>query len=309
MAISVYNKYVWLLDTVRKAGDIGITFDEINEEWMRKDNQRLNGGEKIPRRTFHKWRQAIDEMFNVFIDCRRKGGYRYFIADPDELKKHSMSNWLLDTMSVSNLLIENIALKDRILLENVPSGLKFLPVILDAMKACKVLSMTYQGFSHDEPHAYDVHPYCVKLFRQRWYLVAFSTARHEVRTYAVDRIKALAPQRSKFKMPENFSPASFFSNSYGVMMGSEMPQDIKISVDAEQANYLRSLPLHHSQHEQVRGAEHSVFTFHLCPEYDFIKELLSMGRAVEVIEPASLRAKVAAIAHEMSNMYRRKECE
>ena len=86
-------------------------------------------------------------------------------------------------------------------------------------------------------------------------------------------------------------------------MGSEVPQDIKISVDAEQANYLRSLPLHHSQREQVKGAEHSIFTFRLCPEYDFIKELLSMGSAVEVIEPASLRAKVAAIAHDMGKLY------
>ena len=299
----VINKYVWLVDTIRKAGSAGITFEEINKRWLRKDNVELSGGVEIPQRTFHKWRNAVEEMFNIIIDCRRRGGYHYFIANPEDLNGHGMSNWLLDTVSVSNLLMQNIALKSRILLESVPSGLQFLPEILEAMNGNNVMTITYQGFWHEEPHTFDVHPYCVKLFRQRWYMVAYCPMREGIRTYAVDRIHAVTGTEETFVMPADFDSAGFFSQAYGVMIGDMAPQTIRISVDAFQANYLRSLPLHHSQREVERNEKCSVFTFHLCPEYDFQMELLSMGDTLEVLEPAGLRATIASIARKMNAIY------
>ena len=299
----IIDKYVWLMDTVRKAGGTGITFEEINEEWKRKDNQELSGGLELLKRTFHKWCVAIRQQFNIEIECKRKGGYRYYISNPENFKGHDLSNWLIDTISVSQLLMHNIALKDRILLENVPSGLQYLAEILEAMKSSHVISITYQGYWHEHPETLEVHPYCVKLFKQRWYMVAYSSKRSSIRTYSLDRIRNIKRRAAKFVMPGNFSPAVFFKNAYGVMQGSEIPRDIKIKVNAFQANYLRSLPLHHSQQETVKNMKYSIFTYHLCPEFDFRMELLSMGDEVEVLEPASLRDAIAAIAHNMNEMY------
>ena len=299
----IIDKYVWLMNTVRRAGDNGITLEEIKEQWLRKDNQHLNEGLELLTRTFHKWRKAISEQFHVEIECQRKGGYRYFIANPEVLQGNNLSNWLIDTIGVSQLLMHNITLKDRILLENVPSGLRFLPDVLDAMNSNHVIALTYQGYWHDEPHKMDVHPYCVKLFKQRWYMVGYSTSRQALRTYALDRILDVERLAKTFVMPAKFSPEVFFKDTYGVMMGGERPCDIKIKAKAIQANYLRSLPLHHSQKEIVKNLNFSVFTYHLCPEYDFVIELLSKGDEVEVLEPASLRDAVAAIARNMNKMY------
>ena len=299
----IIDKYVWLMNTVRKAGDAGFTFKEINQEWIRKDNQYLSDGLELLPRTFHKWRAAIRQQFNVEIECKRRGGYRYYISNPEVLQGHDLSNWLIDTIGVSQLLMHNITLKERILLENVPSGQHYLPEVLDAMKDNHVITITYQGFWHDKPCTYDVHPYCVKLFKQRWYMVAFSTSRQAIRTYALDRINGIERKNKTFKMPTDFSPAVFFKNNYGVMMGSEIPQDIKIQAKASQANYLRSLPLHRSQQEVARTLNYSTFTFHLCPEYDFLMELLSMGDEIEVLEPASLRETIAGMTRSMSDIY------
>ena len=299
----VINKYVWLADTIRKAGSGGITFQEINEKWLRKDNVELSGGVEIPQRTFHKWRAAVEEMFNVIIDCRRKGGYHYFIANPEDLKDHGMSNWLLDTVSVSNLLMQNIALKDRILLENVPSGLQFLADILEAMNSNQTLNITYQGFWHNTPVNYDVHPYCVKLFKQRWYMVANKVAEGIIHIFAVDRILDIKSKKETFEVPADFDPAGYFHNSYGVMIGTQVPQRIRIKVDGFQANYLRSLPLHHSQREESQDGRSSIFTYLLCPEHDFLMELLSLGDTIEVLEPVALRDEIAAIAQNMNKTY------
>lgn len=299
----IIDKYVWLMDTVRKAGDYGITFEDINKAWMRKDNQHLNEGVYLIKRTFHKWRLAIRQQFNIEIECKRTGGYRYYISNPENFHGHDLSNWLIDTISVSQLLMHNIALKDRILLENVPSGLHYLPLVLEAMNDNRVITITYQGYWHESPNTLDIHPYCVKLFKQRWYMIAYSTMRQGIRTYSMDRIHGIEQKEARFEMPENFSPTAFFKNAYGVMMGSKMPCDIKIRVKSFQANYLRSLPLHHSQQETVKSMNFSIFTYHLCPEFDFQMELLSMGDEVEVLEPASLRESMATIACNMNGIY------
>ena len=100
MAKNLLNKYVWLVETIYKAGHI--TFEEINEKWLEND---MSEGVELALRTFHKWRIAAEEMFGLIIECERKGGYHYYIANSDEIKSGSLRSWLLNTMSVSNLLI------------------------------------------------------------------------------------------------------------------------------------------------------------------------------------------------------------
>ena len=71
MAKNLINKYVWLAETIYKSGPI--TFEEINEKWL---DQEMDD-KPIPLRTFHKWRIAAEEMFNLNIECERRGGYHY----------------------------------------------------------------------------------------------------------------------------------------------------------------------------------------------------------------------------------------
>ena len=138
-------------------------------------------------------------------------------------------------------------------------------------------------------------------------MIAYCPLRDGIRTYSLDRIHAIERKETKFEMPDNFSPTVFFKNAYGVMMGSGIPRDVKIRVKSYQANYLRSLPLHHSQQETVKNLNYSIFTYHLSPEIDFQMELLSMGDEVEVLEPADLRADMAAIVRNMNDIYNNAE--
>ena len=93
---NLLNKYVWLVETIYKAKRI--TFEEINERWL--DNE-ISEGVELALRTFHKWRIAVEEMFGLIIECERKGGYHYYIANAEELKSGRIRNWLLNTISVA----------------------------------------------------------------------------------------------------------------------------------------------------------------------------------------------------------------
>ena len=137
MAKNLLNKYVWLVETIYKAKKI--TYEEINQSWLDND---LSESNPLPLRTFHKWRIAIEEMFGLIIENEQGGRYRYYIQNADELRSGSMRSWLFNTLTVSNLMIENVSIKDKVLFEAIPDGEQYLPTILEALKknlvVCKV---------------------------------------------------------------------------------------------------------------------------------------------------------------------------
>ena len=304
MASNLINKYVWLVETIYKA--TRITYEDINEKWIRSE---ISEGLELPLRIFHKWRIAVEEMFGLIIECERKGGYHYYIANADELKEGGIRNWLLNTISVSNLLIENQHLKDRILLEEIPSGQDYLYDITEAMKHSQIINMTYQSYWRTKSNNFNVEPYCVKLFKQRWYLVARSTYNNNVMIYSLDRIITLdVLADEKFKMPDSFNPTEFFSEYYGVIVDEEQTvEKVTFKVTSAQANYLRSLPMHHSQQEIKRTNEFSIFRIVIKPTYDFQQEILKNGEDIEVLEPLWLRNKMVKKIKGMWNKYNQKE--
>ncbi len=302
MSKNLLNKYVWLVETIYKAKRI--TFEEINEKWLENE---ISEGLDLALRTFHKWRIAVEEMFGLIIDCERKGGYHYYITNSDELKNGSIRNWLLNTISVSNVLIDNLHMKDRILLENIPSGQEYLADIIGAMKKGQCINMTYQSYWRDESNTFMVEPYCVKLFKQRWYIVARSPYYNKAMIYSLDRIlhlEVLVDER--FKMPDSFNPAEYFEEYYGVIIDDELNAErVKLKVSAGQANYLRSLPLHHSQQEIETTEEYSIFELKLRPTYDFQQEILRNGEDMEVLEPLWLREEIAGRIEKMCGKYKK----
>ena len=304
MAKNLLNKYVWLVETIYKAKRI--TFEEINEKWLAND---LSEGIELALRTFHKWRIAAEEMFGLIIECERKGGYHYYIANAHELKGCNIRNWLLNTISVSNVLIDNQHMKDRILLEEIPSGQEYLYDIIEAMKHSQIINMTYQSYWRTKSNNFNVEPYCVKLFKQRWYLVARSIYNNKVMIYSLDRIHTLdILANEKFKMPDSFNSTQFFSEYYGVIVDEEQTvEKVTIKVSSAQANYLRSLPMHHSQQEIERTCEFSIFRIAIKPTYDFQQEILKNGEDIEVLEPLWLRNKMANKIKGMWNKYNQKE--
>ena len=237
-------------------------------------------------------------MLDINIECATKGGYTYYLDnDMDEFHR-----WLLDAMSVNDTLLDNKSLSDRILLEDIPSSQTFLATILQAMREGKVLEITHKGFSNDEEKIFTLKPYCVKLFKQRWYVVGKNnySKDYPIRIYALDRIISIVLTDKTFKYPNDFNPKDYFKGFIGVIRDFDTDvEDIRLMVDASQANYLRSLPLHPSQKEMEQNDEYSIFTLRVRPTYDFIQELLRNGDTLEVIAPEWLRDTLAEKARKM----------
>lgn len=299
MAKELFNRYVWLIDLLQRYGRL--TRREIDELWMRSE---YSEGKPMARRTFMNYRQAIQEMFDVNIECA-PSTYEYYIEDPEALEGSGTRVWALNTLSVNTLLNESQELRDRIVLENIPSGQKFLRQVFEAMKESRMVWLSYHSFRRITGSRTLVAPYFVKLFRQRWYVVGLPAEERRIKTYALDRVTSLELSDRTFVYPEGFEPADYFKGCFGITYGEQPAEEVVLRVSALQANYLRTLPLHESQVESERGDSHSVFRYRLKITPDLVQELyaLSFWQA-EVLAPQSLREAVAARLAESLAGYR-----
>ena len=205
------NRYVWFVTTIYNRGPI--TLEEIQHRY----ESHFGRGEELSERQFHRYTDAVEELFDIEIKYSRtlRG---YMIADREGIDNMGMRKWLIQTFSVNNILHESQELKNRILLEDVPSGQQHLTTIVDAMREGVALSMTYHSFHREEPSTFEVEPYCVKLFELRWYMLGMSD---KLRIYALDRIKALEPTERKFKLPKKFDAEKVLEDYFGIIIGDE----------------------------------------------------------------------------------------
>lgn len=298
-ASELFNRYIWLVDLIYRTG--GITRDEINRYWSRSQ-YNVNNEDEIPERTFHRHKDAIKELFDIDIVCDRSAGKVYKIANRDDMEHGGVRAWLLNTFAVNNLINESHHLKRRILFEEIPSGQRFLTPIIEAMRDGFTIEIIHQKFE-ENPYPVEIEPFCVKVFRQRWYVLGRRTHDNKMRVYSLDRILDVKQTEKKFSLPKDFDANDFFSECIGIIIGSHKAELVEIEVGDGQQNYIRSLPLHHSQKETRREEDYSVFTFYLRPTFDFMQELLKYGASIEVVKPSWLRRDMANIAQNMSKLY------
>ena len=148
--------------------------------------------------------------------------------------------------------------------------------IIKAMRDNRVISISYYSFNTEEYHEFDIHPYFVKAFKKRWYVVAYSPGTDDIRCYALDRMENVTISEETFKLPEDLDPAEYFKDCFGIINNEDSEvQKVVLKVDAFQSNYIRNLPLHSSQKETERTDEYSIFEYHLKPEFDFEQEIFS----------------------------------
>lgn len=293
MAKNFFKRYIWLVDLINRRKYV--SFKEISEAWRRSPLNET--GEPLSERTFFNHKDAIAGIFGIEILNDRSLG---FYIGRSDVGSDETSDWMLHTLCLNNVLHENADMKDRILMEKVPSSERFLTDIISAMRDFRVISLCYQSFRHPEPFCFNVRPYCVKYFKQRWYLLGDSDL--GLRIYSLDRFVDMEELEEHFEIPKGFDAEEYFQNYFGVIIGEE-PEDVKIRVVPDQVKYFRTLPLHGSQRETVQEDGSSVFSYHIAPTFDFVQEILSHGADVEVLEPAELRESIADIIAGMASRY------
>ena len=312
-----FKEYIWLVNTIRKAGKISLA--EINEKWLRTE---MSEGIELARSTFNRHKDAIEDIFGIYIECDRRNGYKYYIGNERVLHEDTVQNWMLSTLSVNNVLSESMALNERILLDPVPSDGEYLHQIIDAMKNSVRITIEYKRYVSDKVRTHTFDPYCIKMHKQRWYVLGhFQRPAREGEepdkrkglpkgyveyygTFSLDRIRSLELTNEKFKLDEDFDAAEFFRECFGVVQGDGTPlQRVVIRAYDTQRYYMRDLPWHSTQREIAQGENYADFEFRLRPTMDFSNHILSRGSLVKVLEPEWLAEEICNMHLDGASLY------
>lgn len=287
MSKNLFNRYIWIVDTIRRYGRISRR--QLDEEWVR--SSLCEDGKPMARRTFFNYREMIAEIFNIEICCDGSTFEYYIKGDEVGGKNHSVTSWLLTSASISDMLSDSRDIADRIYLEENPSA-TYLTAVVRALRMNQRMTFTYHPFYRSQPTpGVLIEPYLLKVFRQRWYVAGYNVADKMVKTYSLDRMSDVRLLTDTFAVPYDFDGGQYFKDSFGIVVTQGEAKRVVLRASPLQAKYLRALPLHHSQSEMVTD-QYSLFSYRLRLTRDLVEELLRMGPEITVLEPMELRAMV-----------------
>ena len=299
---ALFQEYIWLVNTIFRAGKISL--EEINRKWVETD---MSEGLPMVRSTFNRHKDAIQDMFGIDIECDKRCGFKYYIGNPEALQEETIQNWMLSTLSVNSVLSESKAVADRILLEPIPSDGEDLHKFIEAMKRSVRIDVIYHRYAAEDDSTMTVEPYCVKLFKRRWYALVKSIKHGNYFTLAFDRIKSISLTTDKFTLDADFDAAAWFKECYGIVRDDEEElQTIRIRAFGQEVFYMRDLPLHFTQKEVETTEDWSDFEITIRPTADFFSPLLSRGPLIQVMEPQWLADEIKRQHEEAAQLYEEK---
>ena len=183
-------------------------------------------------------------------------------------------------------------------------GSEYLSALIKAIKGRKVIRLYYHPFYEDKPYYTDVHPYLLKEYKHRWYMIGLNDFKEQLRTYSLDRIRDIDASDIAYKQ-KNFNAEDYFKNSIGIISPQGETPVVKIAVQKTQAQYMITQPWHVSQNIDSETEEDVIFSFKVHPTYEFISLILSYGKDVRVLEPKSLIDLIKEQIEEMTHHYRK----
>ena len=301
-SVKLIRRYVWLVDVIRQAGRL--TLEEINDCWLNNTKLNPDHERKIPERTFHRHRDAIDDLFGIDIECDRSDGNTYYISNMDALESSSFTAWLFNGLSIENQLADNEAVKERVVFEKTLGGIEYMSTIINAISNQQLLKVSYRRFNQGAEKEFEVAPYLLKQSRQRWYLLVKITDTGNLMTFALDRITRLEMLQRTFEWDQSFDASHYFDEVIGINVDDDYDcEEIMVRVYGHQRAYFESLPLHATQRLVSQNEEYSDYIINVRPEYEFQREMLRLGPDAEILSPQWLRDEMAWLNEEALKRY------
>lgn len=298
---------LWIVNTLERHK--ALTREEINDLWVH--DVSISDGKDMERRTFYNYLLAISSLLKIVIECDKRDRFRYKITarfDDDRTSK-----WLISSFATSEAVASSADIRERVLLEDIPSGYEYLNPIMEAMRTGRKITFEYQRFEEGASHTVkNAEPYCVKLYHQRWYvlvkeqrtLLVSHDRIEEMHVYSLDRIRSLDVTNEGFEIDPLFDAKEYFRFAFGTRVEKDNPPcSVKLKVSAVQVPYLRTLPLHHSQREIETTAEYSIFELNVALTVELYLQILYYGSLVEVLEPEDLCDIIHVEVHKMAELY------
>ncbi len=173
-------------------------------------------------------------------------------------------------------------------------GLEHLDVLYQAILKKLCLTITYQSFKAKKPTSTVFHPFLLKEFNNRWFLVGKKKKSANVMTFALDRIHGIEYNLDVSYIDEEFDGDEYYSHTIGVtVLPKKHVKDVILRVDASNAPYVITKPFHASQKTiEKEGGGGIIIKLNVDHNYELERMILGFGETIEVIKPRFLRHRI-----------------
>jgi predicted DNA-binding transcriptional regulator YafY len=186
-------------------------------------------------------------------------------------------------------------------------GLEYLAPLYEAVTKKRVLIIDYQSFKARESQQIIFHPFLLKEYRNRWFILGFRDHSEAPQILALDRIQKLETRQNAV-FTEGSLDASFFDDLIGVSKNIGMrPQKIVFFADRKMAPYILTKPLHGSQEIEEENEDGITFSIKVIWNFELERELLGFGESIEVLQPQRLRLLIKKRLEKAFNQYLKEE--
>jgi predicted DNA-binding transcriptional regulator YafY len=174
----------------------------------------------------------------------------------------------------------------------VSKGNDHLGPLLEAIRSRKSIRIQYRKFTDDKVKEYELHPYLLKEYRNRWYLVAVESQSKSIRTFGLERMEHIEVAEKKFTIAKAFDPDIFFKHCIGITEKQDKPVEIVLRFDPVIGKFLMTQPIHHSQEIISQSSSEVVIGLYALMTPELYSLILSHGTQVKVEKPALLRREI-----------------
>lgn len=168
----------------------------------------------------------------------------------------------------------------------VSRGFEHFDCFYEACKERKPVSFIHFSYRKRTYRHILLHPFLIKEFENRWYIIGYSENHEAVRTFGMDRISEPLLLKKKFHKVDSAAIDAHLNDIYGVFpIPKAKKETIRIQVSEMGTHYMQAYPLHESQSIKKDSEGTSVITFNLIPSVELARYFLSQGRHVQILSP------------------------
>jgi len=172
-------------------------------------------------------------------------------------------------------------------------GLEFLPRLYQSIINKTVLLIEYQAFHMKSPTTYVIHPYYLKQYNKRWFLLGLNSEDNLLYTIPLDRIKKIDFQKEEYIENKIINFSEYFEDIIGVSRKPEdKPIKIKLLFNSKTAPYILTKPLHGSQKKLNYDEKGLIVQIEVIPNFELKQLILSYGDSVEILTPESYKKEI-----------------
>ena len=261
----------------------------------------------ISHRTLQRDIEQIRNQFGIELvyDSYKNG---YYIDKDSSWDIDTFTNILQTAISTDSLL-ENLrdskAVMDYIDYGNDVElkGMQHFDTILKSIKNNLILTFDHINYSANTSKPYVLHPYLLKEYKKRWYVIGRVDGTDNIRTFGIDRLEHFKVTTTTFKRDEKLNPKPYFKDIVGLTYSTGEMEEVTLKTTITQAKYLLSQPLHHSQKVHASTETHITFQYRLIPNYELKEQIHMMSNNIEVLQPQWLREEIKEVIEKSLKNY------